>query len=140
MYETAHSPRYMSSDTTTVLKVWLWRQITHDGRYAIKQKSHSNKMKARTCCLLLFSNRYILMTMKIADKIPYLGSNISSIETDINISIKKALTTIAWLSIIRKFHLSYNLKRDFGRVELTRWMQKLDYNKMLRKTLDRIYA
>ena len=46
-------------------------------------------------------------------KFTYLGNNISSTESDVNIRLAKAWNAINWLSIQWKFDLSDEPKRDF---------------------------
>ena len=77
----------------------------------------------------------------LEDQFLYIGSNISSTESDFNIHLAKALTTFDRLSIIRK---SDTIKRDFFQVvgvsilryECTTWM----LTKRLEKKLDKIYT
>ena len=51
--------------------------------------------------------------LKLVDKFTYLGSNISSTESDVSIGTGKAGTAIDWLLIIWKFDLSDKIKRTF---------------------------
>ena len=79
--------------------------------------------------------------LKLVDKFTYLGSNISSTESDDNIRLSKAWTAIKRLSIIWKFDLSDKIKLDFQAVAVsmllygcTTWTltkrteKKLDWN------------
>ena len=50
--------------------------------------------------------------LKLVDQFTYLGSNISSTESDVNIRIGKAWTAIDRLSIIWKSDLSDKIKRE----------------------------
>ena len=50
----------------------------------------------------------------LVDKFMYLGSSISSTESDVNIRLAKAWTAIDRLSIIWKSGLSDKIKRDFS--------------------------
>ena len=52
-------------------------------------------------------------SLKLEDKFTYLGSNISSTESDVNIHQVKTWITIDWLSIIWKSDLSDKMKQDF---------------------------
>ena len=51
--------------------------------------------------------------LKVVDQFTYLGSNISSIESDVNIRFVKVRNAIDRLSIIWKSNLSDEIKRDF---------------------------
>ena len=51
--------------------------------------------------------------LKLVDKFTYLGSSISSTETDINTWLGKAWTTIDKLSVIWKSELTDKIKRSF---------------------------
>ena len=55
--------------------------------------------------------------LKLVNQFTHRGSNISSTESDVNISIGKALTTIDKLSTIRKFHFADKIKRGFIQAE-----------------------
>ena len=55
-------------------------------------------------------------SLKLGDHFTYLGSNISSTESDVNIRRAKALTTIERLSILSKSDMSYKIKWDFFQV------------------------
>ena len=50
--------------------------------------------------------------LKLKDKFTYLGSNVSSTDSDVNIHLLKAWTVICRLSIIWKSDLSDKIKRD----------------------------
>ena len=56
------------------------------------------------------------MPLKLVDKFTYLGSNISSTESDVSICIGKAWTAINRLSIIWKSDLTDKIKLDFFQV------------------------
>ena len=51
--------------------------------------------------------------LKRADKFPYIGSRVSSTETNINIRLAKARTAIDRLSVLWKSNLIDKLKRSF---------------------------
>ena len=51
--------------------------------------------------------------LELVDHLIYLGSNISSTESDVNIRIAKFWIAIDRLSIIRKSDLSDKIKQDF---------------------------
>ena len=51
--------------------------------------------------------------LKSVDKFTHLGSNISSIESNVNMYLAKVWTSVNRLSIIWKSDLSDNIKRDF---------------------------
>ena len=51
--------------------------------------------------------------LKLVDKFTFIGSNISSTESDVNIRLRKLFTAIDILSIIRKSDLFDKIKRHF---------------------------
>ena len=51
--------------------------------------------------------------LKLINQFAYLGSNISSTENDVNISIVKAWTAIECLSIVGKSNFPDKIKQDF---------------------------
>ena len=53
------------------------------------------------------------MPLKFVDQFTYLGSNISSTESDVNICIDKARTTTDRLTTIRKSDLNDKIKKGF---------------------------
>ena len=52
-------------------------------------------------------------SLKLVDKFPYLGSSVSSTETDIDTWLTKTWTAIDWLSVIWKSDLTDKMKRSF---------------------------
>ena len=92
-------------------------------------------------------------SLKLVDKFTYLGSSVSSTETDIDTRLTKALTAINRLSAMWKSDLTDEMKRSFfqaaivsillyGRTTWTltkRMKKKLDgnYTRMLRAILNR---
>ena len=90
---------------------------------------------------------------KLEDKFTYLGSSVSSTETDINTRLAKIWTAIDWLSVIWKSDLTDKIKRSFFQAAvvsmlpygcttwtLTKCMEKkLDsnYTRMLRSILNK---
>ena len=90
--------------------------------------------------------------LKLFDKFPYLGSSVSSTETDIDTRLAKAWTAIDSLSVIWKSDLTDKIKRSFFQVAVvsillygcTTWTlakrmeKKLDgnYTRMLREILN----
>ena len=54
-------------------------------------------------------------TLKLVDEFTYVGNNISSTESNVNIGIGKAWTAIDKLSIIWKSDITDNIKRDFSK-------------------------
>ena len=52
-------------------------------------------------------------SLKLVDKFTYLGSSVSSTETDINTRLAKAWTAIDWLSVIWKSDLTNKMKCSF---------------------------
>ena len=73
--------------------------------------------------------------LKLGDKFSYLGSSVSSTESDVNIRLPQTLTAIDWLSIICKTDLSN--KTGFvprsGCINTTLWMHNMDADKMHRE-------
>ena len=70
-------------------------------------------------------------SLKLVDKFPYLGSSVSSTETDIDSRQAKALTAINRLSVIWKSDLIKNETQIFpssGRVDTAVWMYNMDAN------------
>ena len=79
---------------------------------------HVNADKAEYMC---FNQKGDISTvnggfLKLVDKFTYLGSSVSSTESDINIRLAKAWTGIDRLSIIWKSKLSVEIKSDFFQV------------------------
>ena len=91
--------------------------------------------------------------LRLVDKFTYLGSNVSSTETDINTRLAKAWTAIGRLSVIWKSDLTDKMKRSFFLTAIvsillygcTAWTltermeKKLDdnYTRMLRAILNK---
>ena len=67
-------------------------------------------------------NKYHLVSfiliLKLGDELSYVGSNISSTESDVNIGLTKVWTAIGKLSIMWKSDLSSKIKRDFFKLWL----------------------
>ena len=92
-------------------------------------------------------------SLKLVDKFTYLGSSVSSTETDINTRLAKAWTAIVSLSVIWKSDLTDKIKRSFFQAAVvsillygcTTWMltkhveKNLDgnYTRMLRAILNK---
>ena len=92
-------------------------------------------------------------TLKLVDKFTYLGSSVSSTETDINMRLAKAWTAIDRLSVIWKSDLTDKMKRSFFQAAIVsillygcitwtlskRMEKKLDgnYTRMLRAILNK---
>ena len=92
-------------------------------------------------------------SLKLVDKFTYLGSSVSSTETDFDTRLTKAWTAINRLSVIWKSDLTDKMKRNFFQAAivsillygcttwtLTKWMEKeLDgnYTRMLRAILNK---
>ena len=68
--------------------------------------------------------------MYLGDQFIYLGSNISSTESDFNILIGKAWTTIDRLMTIWKSDLSDKIKR---RISTTVWLNHTSSNEMFQE-------
>ena len=92
-------------------------------------------------------------SLKLVDKFTYLGSSVSSIDTDINTWLTKVWTVIDRLSIIWKSDLTDKMKCSFfhaaivsillygcTRWMLTKWLEKKlhgNYTRMLRVILNK---
>ena len=95
---------------------------------------HVNANKTEYMC---FNQRGDISTLngsslKLIDKFTYLGSSVSSTETDINTWLAKAWTAIDWLSIIWKSDLTYKIKQfllSSSHVNTAIWMHYMDTNK-----------
>ena len=74
------------------------------------------------------------ISLKLVDKFTYLGSNVSSTETNIKTRLAKAWTAIDRLSVIWKSDLTDTIKRSFFQaavcVNTAVWMHYMDANKM----------
>ena len=86
------------------------------GRVAAGICLHVNKDKTEYVC---FNQRSDISTLngsslKLVDKFTYLGSSVSSTETDINTRLAKAWTAIDRLSVIWKSDLTDKMKRSFS--------------------------
>ena len=95
---------------------------------------HVNKHKTEYMC---FNQRGDIATLngsslKLVDKFTYLGSSVSSTETDIYTRLVKAWTANDSLSIIWKSDLTDKIKRSFfpssGRVDTAVWMYYMNAN------------
>ena len=94
-------------------------------------------------------------SLELIDKFTYLGSNISSTESDVSIRLVKAWTAIDRLSIISKSDISDKIKREFfqavtvslllygctTRMIVKRMEKKQDgnYTRMLRAVLNKFW-
>ena len=71
-------------------------------------------------------------SLKLVDKLTYLGSSVSSTENDIETRLTKAWTAIDRLSIIWKSDLTDKMKTQFlpdsGRIDIAIWIHYLDAN------------
>ena len=76
---------------------------------------HVNAHKIEYMCFNQTGNISTLngSSLKLVDKFPYLGSSVSSIETDINTQLAKAWTAIDRLSVIWKSDLTDKMRRIF---------------------------
>ena len=95
---------------------------------------HVNAHKTEYMC---FNQRDDISTLNgrslnLVDKFTYLGSSVSSTETDVNTWLAKARTVVDWLSVIWKSDLTDKIKRSFfpssGRVDNPVWMRYMDAN------------
>ena len=109
-------------------------------------------------CLQLLVPDYVagfcLGLVNLPEKITYLGSSVSSTETDINTQLTKAWIAISRLSVIWKSHLTDKIKRSFFQAAVmsillhrcTTWMltkqmeKKLNsnYTRMLQAILNKL--
>ncbi len=81
--------------------------------------------------------------LKLVDKFTYLGSSVSSTETDINTLLVKAWSAINRLSVIWKSDLTDKMKQFFpssGCVHTAVWMHNIDANKMYGEKVDSNYT
>ena len=73
--------------------------------------------------------------LKLVDHLPYLGSNISFTESNVDIHIEKVWTTINRLLIICKSKFYDKIKWEFfsscSHVSTNIWLHILDYNQVL---------
>ena len=67
-------------------------------------------------------------SLKFIDKFTYLGSSISSTETDIETPLRKAWTAIDRLLVIWKSDLTDKMKRSNDCVDTAIWMHYVDAN------------
>ena len=95
-------------------------------------------------------------SLKLVDKFTYLGSSVSSTETDIDTRLTKVWTAINWLSVIWKSDLTNKMKRSFFQAAvvsillygcttwtLTKRMEKKlegNYTRMLRVILNKSWG
>ena len=83
-------------------------------------------------------------SLKLVDKFRYLGSVVSSSESDDNMRLAKAWTAIDWLPIIRKSELSDKIKRYFFQTVVVSILLNrcttLTLTKRIKKKFDRNYA
>ena len=66
-------------------------------------------------------------SLKLVDKFTYLGSRVSSTETDINLQLTKAWTAIKRLSVIWKSDLTDKMKCS-DCIDTAIWMHYMDAN------------
>ena len=105
---------------------------------------NANKME-----YMCFKRKGVISTLSgrpliLVDKFTYLGSNVSSTESDVNICLVKAWTVIDRLLIIKRSDLSDKIKWDFfqssGCLNTTVWMHHMDTNKSYREKLNGNYT
>ena len=104
------------------------------GRAAVGIGPHVNELKTEYMC---FNQRGDISTLnssslKLVDKFTYLGSSVSSTETDINTRLTKAWIAIDRHSVIWKSDLADKIKHSFfpssDRVDTAIWMHNMDAN------------
>ena len=116
---------------------------------------HFNAHKMEYMCFNQAGYNSILnhSSLKLVEKFPYLGSNISSTETDNNRRLAKTWKAMDSLSVIWKSDLTDKIKRSFyqaavvsiliyrcTRWTLTKWMEKKlegNYTRILRAILNK---
>ena len=116
---------------------------------------HVNAHKTEYMCFNQTGNISTLnsSSLKLVDKFTYLGCNVSSTQTDINMRLTQAWIAIDWLSVIWKSDLTDKIKRSFFQAVVvlillygcTSWMptkrmeKKLDgkYTRMLQAILNK---
>ena len=83
-------------------------------------------------------------SLKLVDKFTFLGSSVSSTETDINTRLAKTWTAIDSLSVIWKLDLTDKLKRSFFHAAvvsiLLYWCTTWPLTKRMEKRLDSHYT
>ena len=95
---------------------------------------YGNSNKAEFICFKNDGTSYTLngKLQKFVDQFTYLGGNILSTESDVNICIGKALSVIDRLAIIWKSGLSCKIKKGFSsnsRIRTILWLYSLDLEK-----------
>ena len=115
-----------------------------------KQKHSLDGAAAGTCLhvnaykteYLGFNQRGTISTLngsslKQVDNFTYLGSRVSTTETDINTRLAKAWRAVDRLSVIWKSNLTDEMKRSFflssSRVDIAIWIHYMDVNKTYRE-------
>ena len=116
---------------------------------------HVNAHKTEYMCFNQTNDIFKLNggSLKLVDKFTYIGSSVSSTETDINTRLAKTWTTNDWLSVIWKSNLTDKMKRGFFQAAvvsillygcttwtLTKRMEKKlvgNYTRMLRAILNK---
>ena len=95
-----------------------------------KKKKKKKKKRDKVVCSTLNG-----MLLKLEVHFTYLGSNISSTETDVNIRIRKTLTAIDRLSTIEKSNLLDEIKLELFHVVAvsgtTIWLHHLKFKEVL---------
>ena len=118
---------------------------------------HVNAYKTEYMCLNQTGDIATLngSSLKLVDKFTYLGSSVSSTETDIQTRLVNAWTANDWLSVIRKSDLTDKIKHSFFQAAvgsvllygcttwtLTKRMEKrldVNYTRMLLVTLNKTW-
>ena len=101
-------------------------------------KDNGLYVKANETELMHFKQKGTISTLsgkplKSADQFRYIGSNISSTESDVNICLVKVCNAIHKLLIIWKCNLSDKMRFLPSRVHTTMWMHHMDNSKMYRE-------
>ena len=127
--------------------IYLSQTLLHSlERAAADIGLHVNAYKTEYMCFNQRGDLSILKdsSLKLVDKFTYLGSSVSSTETDINMRLAKAWTAIDRLSVIWKPDLTDKMKRSFfpssSRVYTAVWMHYWTLPKRMEKKLDSNYT
>ena len=105
---------------------------------------HVNAYKTEYMCFTQTGDISTLSPLKIVDKFTYLGSSVSSTETDIDMRLTKAWTDINRLSVIWKSDMTDKMKRIFSQaatVSILLYRRTTStLTKQLKKNLDGNYT
>ena len=139
-----------------ITTTWVSKQFSSNSfknKITYKFNYESYIQNHLTVCKQMTDIKWLLFSLKLVDKFTYLGSSVSSTETNINTRLTRAWTAINRLSVIWKSELTDKMKRSFFQSAIvsillygcTTWTltkrreKKLDgnYTRMLRAILNR---